>query len=61
MNDHDEEIIERGLSKKLTPYEKVLAEKERRDRRRAERINQRFDWFIRDAIGEFYNYDPRDD
>jgi hypothetical protein len=61
MNDHDWDIIQRELNKDLTPYEKVLAEKERRDRRKADRTNRLFDWFVRDAIGEFYNYDPRDD
>lgn len=67
MNDFDEEKIDRLLcdqSLTMSPYEKVLEEKERRDRwkaHQANRVERRFDWFVRDAMGDFYHYDPRDD
>lgn len=64
MNDHDKDIIERGLNKQLTPYEKVLFEQERRRRWREQQreiIDRQFDWFVKDALGEFYHYDPTDD
>ena len=65
MNDHDREVIDRLLcDQSLTLYEKVLLEKERRERWRAHQANKvedRFDWFVKDALGEFYNYDPRND
>ncbi len=60
MNDFDQEKIDR-LMAELTPYEKVLLEKARWDEQRRERIEKQFDWFVRDALGEFYNYDPRHD
>lgn len=64
MNDHDQELIDNGLNRKLTPYEKVLEEKARRERWRQYRkeiIERKFDWFLKREMGEFYNYDPRED
>lgn len=67
MNDFDEEKIDRLVcdqSFSMTPYEKVLEEKERRNRWKAyqaNKVQETFDWFIRDSMGEFYNYDPRND
>lgn len=60
MNDFDQEKLDR-LMAQLTPYEKVLLEKARREEWKRQRIEKQFDWFVRDALGEFYNYDPRDD
>jgi len=60
MNDFDQEKLDRLMSQ-LTPYEKVLLEKDRREELRKQRIERQFDWFVRDAMGDFYNYDPKDD
>jgi hypothetical protein len=64
MNDFDQEKLDRLLNQPLTQYEKVLLERDRRERWKAqqeEKIERKFDWFIKDTRGEFYNYDPRDD
>jgi hypothetical protein len=64
MNDFDQEKLDRLLNQPLTQYEKVLLERDRRERWKAqqeEKIERKFDWFIKDTLGEFYNYDPRDD
>ena len=67
MNDFDEEKIDRLLcdqSLTMTPYEKVLAEQERRARWKEyqkETIEQKFDWFLKKEMGEFYHYDPKQD
>lgn len=60
MNNFDQEKLGR-LMAKLSPYEKVLLEKARREELKRERIERQFDWFVRGALGEFYNYDPRHD
>ena len=67
MNDFDEEKIDRLLcdqSLTMSPYEKVLEEQKRRIRWKEyekEVVERKFDWFLRKEMGEFYNYDPRDD
>ena len=61
MNDFDEEKLDRLSDRALAPYEKVLEEQERRARLKEEAIERRFDWLVRDTLGEFYNYDPRED
>lgn len=65
MNDFDQEKIDRLLcDQSPTLYEKVLLEKDRRERWRqyqSNRVEENFDWFVKDSLGEFYNYDPRND
>lgn len=64
MNDFDQEKLDRLMDQPLTQYEGVLLEKDRRERWKAyqeEKIERKFDWFVKDALGEFYNYDPRND
>lgn len=64
MNDFDQEKLDRLMDQPLTQYERVLLEKDRRERWKAyqeEKIERKFDWFVKDALGEFYNYDPRND
>lgn len=63
MNDFDQEKIDRLLCDQsvLSPYEKVLIENERRARWRKRQIDDTFDWFVKDSMGDFYNYDPKDD
>lgn len=61
MNDFDQEKLDRLIDNPPSLYEKVLIEKDRMDRWREaqkERIEAKFDWFIRDAMGEFYDYKP---
>lgn len=60
MNDHDWDIIQRGLNQPLTPYEKVLAKREFK-KHVAEETEKKFDWFVKDSMGEFYNYRPWED
>ncbi len=64
MNDFDQEKIDRLMNNPPTQYEKVLLERERRERWKSYQnavVEEKFDWFIRREMGEFYNYDPRDD
>ena len=64
MNDFDQEKLDRLMDQPLTQYEKVLLEKDRRERWKANQnqlTEQTFDWFFRKEMGEFYNYDPRND
>lgn len=64
MNDFDQEKIDRLMDQPLTQYEKVLLEKDRRERWKEYQrtlVETKFDWFIKGAMGEFYHYDPRDD
>lgn len=61
MNDHDWNIIQRGLeSKEISPLEKVR--QKRKFKKRMEELSKdKFDWFLKKEMGEFYNYDPRND
>lgn len=64
MNDFDQEKIDRLMDRPLTQYEKVLLEKDRRERwkaRQNQQTDQLFDWFVKKEMGEFYHYDPRND
>ena len=64
MNDFDQEKIDILMDQPLTQYEKVLLEKERRERwkeHQKEAVEAKFDWFIKREMGESYNYDPRND
>lgn len=64
MNDFDQEKLDRLMNQPLTQYEKVLLEKDMRERwkaRQNDQIEEKFDWFVRDALDEFYNYDPRNE
>lgn len=64
MNDFDQEKIDRLMDHPLTQYEKVLLEKDRRERwkaRQNQQTDQLFDWFVKKEMGEFYHYDPRND
>lgn len=64
MNDFDQEKIDRLMDQPLTQYEKVLLEKDRRERwkeHERELVEIKFDWFVKGAMGEFYDYDPRND
>lgn len=64
MNDFDQEKLDRLMDEPLTQYEKVLLEKDRRERWKAQqdqKTERVFDWFLRREMGEFYNYDPRND
>ena len=64
MNDFDQEKIDRLMDQPLTQYEKVLLEKERRERwqkYQKEAVGAKFDWFSKREMGELYNYDPRND
>ncbi len=60
MNDHDWDIIERGLDRPMTPYEKVLAKRDFK-KRVAQETEEKFDWFVKRSMGEFYNYRPWED
>lgn len=64
MNDFDQEKLDRLMNRPLTQYEKVLLERDRRERwkeHQEEQTEIRFDWFIKESLGEFYHYDPRKD
>lgn len=64
MNDFDQEKIDRLMNRPLTQYEKVLIEKDRRERWKAHQTNQTeqlFDWFLKKEMGDFYHCDPRND
>jgi hypothetical protein len=64
MNDFDQEKIDRLMDEpnpNLSLYEKVLLEKARRARWRDDQTIQKFDWFLRSEMGDFFNYKPWED
>lgn len=60
MNDFDQEKLDRLMDAPLSLYEKVLLKKDRRERMR-QSIEDKFDWFVKDSLGDFYNYNPRNE